>query len=117
MNAENLIEIAQFYNAAEAQMARGALESGGLECVLFDVNHHSIQPYLQMAMPVRLMVRNNDAAAARALLNEIHAAPPAEEPSLLPRTPQSLLRAAGSLLLYLLGGAPLGYSAKKKEKE
>ncbi len=63
---EGLATVARFEDPLEAQMAKGMLESAGVECFLVgeNVNH-----LLGAAFRVRLQVRTEDRAAARELLD------------------------------------------------
>ena len=62
-----LVMVARFQNPVEAQMARGMLESQGIECVLQGVNANAVMP---LAFRVRLEVMQRDEAEARLLLEE-----------------------------------------------
>ena len=57
--------MARFESPVEAQMAKGLLESSGVECFLVGENANNL---LQAAFRVRLQVRVEDEAAARELL-------------------------------------------------
>lgn len=63
-----LVELARFQNKVEADLARLLLESAQLEVVLFDegMNHIGLGPI----MPIRMMVPEQDYAAAAELLSE-----------------------------------------------
>ena len=63
-----LVELARFQNKVEADLARLLLESAALEVVLFDegMNHIGLGPL----MPIRMMVPEQDYAAAAELLAE-----------------------------------------------
>lgn len=62
-----LIELARFANRHEAELARGRLEGAGLFAVCFD-GGMNIAEGIGMMIPVRLMVLDDDwAAAARQL--------------------------------------------------
>ena len=63
-----LVEIARFDNPVSAQVARSALESAGIEVVLFDQGISSAYGGALAMTPTRLMVHKDEAAAARALL-------------------------------------------------
>ena len=63
-----LVELARFQNKVEADLARLLLESAELDVVLFDegMNHIGLGPI----MPIRMMVPEQDYAAAAELLAE-----------------------------------------------
>jgi hypothetical protein len=62
---EGLATIARFESPVEAQMAKGLLESSGVECFLVGENANNL---IQAAFRVRLQVRLEDETAARELL-------------------------------------------------
>ena len=62
---EGLVTVARFESPVEAQMAKGLLESSGVECFLVGENANNL---IQSAFRVRLQVREEDEAAARELL-------------------------------------------------
>lgn len=62
---EGLATIARFESPVEAQIAKGLLESSGVECFLVGENANSL---IQSAFRVRLQVRLDDEAEARELL-------------------------------------------------
>lgn len=62
---EGMVTVARFESPVEAQMAKGLLESYGIECFLVGENANSL---LQAAFRTRLQVRVEDEAAARDLL-------------------------------------------------
>ena len=62
---EGLVNVARFEDPMEAQMAKGMLESAGIECFLVGENANQLLP---AAFRVRLQVRVEDEAAARELL-------------------------------------------------
>ena len=72
---EGLATVARFEDPVEGQMARGMLESSGIECFMVGEN---VNRLLSGAFRVRLQVRTEDEAAARGLLAEA-AEPPVEE--------------------------------------
>ena len=63
-----LVEAARFSTRVEADLARLHLESQGVDCVLFDTEIN--QFYGGLFMPVRLMVLEDDADAARRLIEQ-----------------------------------------------
>lgn len=62
---EGRVTVARFSSPFEAQMARGMLESAGIECFLIGENANNL---LQAAFRVRLQVAAADEEAARDLL-------------------------------------------------
>jgi hypothetical protein len=72
---EGLVIVSRFESPVEAQMAKGMLESAGIECFLVGENANNL---LAAAFRVRLQVRLEDEAAARELLAPVTGADPAE---------------------------------------
>lgn len=64
-DAEAMVTVGQFENPAVAQMARGMLESAGVECFLAGENVNSL---MSGALTVQLQVKSEDESAARELL-------------------------------------------------
>ena len=64
----DLVEAARYNSRVEADLARLYLESEGVQSVLFDSEINS--SYGGLFMPVRLMVLDEDLAAAERLLAE-----------------------------------------------
>jgi hypothetical protein len=62
---EGTVTVGRFESPVEAQMAKGLLESFGVECFLAGENANSL---LQSAFRVRLQVRLEDEEEARELL-------------------------------------------------
>lgn len=62
----SLVELARFENRIEAELARLALESEGIDAVLFDADMHSFG--WGPIIPVRLMVLDDDLSVAREVL-------------------------------------------------
>jgi hypothetical protein len=62
---EGMVTVGRFESPVEAQMAKGMLESAGVECMLAGENVNNL---LQAAFRVRLQVRAEDEAAALELL-------------------------------------------------
>jgi hypothetical protein len=62
---EGLVTVGRFEDPLEAQMAKGMLESAGVECFLVGENVNNL---LGAAFRVRVQVRVEDEAAARELL-------------------------------------------------
>jgi hypothetical protein len=63
---EGLVTVGRYSNPVEAQMAKGMLESVGVETFLVGENVNSLMPG---AFRVRLQVRLEDEAGARMLLD------------------------------------------------
>lgn len=64
---EALVQVGRFLDPAEAQMAKGMLESAGVECFLTGEHANAMVP---MAFRVRLSVWASDAEEARVMLAE-----------------------------------------------
>jgi hypothetical protein len=62
---EGMVTVARFESPVEAQMAKGLLESSGVECVLVGENANNL---IQSAFRVRLQVFQDDEAVALGLL-------------------------------------------------
>ena len=62
---EGMVTVARFESPVEAQIAKGALESAGVECLLVGENANNL---LQAAFRVRIQVRAEDEEAAREVL-------------------------------------------------
>ena len=104
---EKLVEIARYHNYTQAHIERGLLESAGIYCSLLGDNHHSVEPYLQVALGgIRLRVADGDAAAAREILGSVAPAAAADKP-LLPASRRGVWGAFLSFMMYVLGGAPM----------
>jgi hypothetical protein len=65
--AEGMVTVGRFESPVEAQMAKGLLESYGVECFLAGENANNL---IQSAFRVWLQVRAEDEAAARELLEQ-----------------------------------------------
>lgn len=63
--SEGRVTVARFASPVEAQIARGMLESAGIECHLVGENVNNL---LQAAFRVRLQVASDEENTARALL-------------------------------------------------
>jgi hypothetical protein len=61
-----LVEVASFYDSMSAGLARARLAAEGIETILFDQGVAGLG--LGMLTPIRLMVEENDRAAAEELL-------------------------------------------------
>lgn len=70
---EGLVTVGRFESPLEAQIAKGMLESAGIETFLVGENANNL---LQAAFRVRLQVRREDESAARAFLP-----PPDDDPA------------------------------------
>ena len=64
-----LVEAARFYTGIEASMAHGRLEAEGIPAILFDTEMNWGGMDLGV-VPVRLMVDEDDLAAARRILDD-----------------------------------------------
>lgn len=64
-----LVELVRMSNGAEAELLRGRLESAGVPAVCFDAGMN-IAESVGLAIPVRVMVLDEDLADARALMAE-----------------------------------------------
>jgi hypothetical protein len=64
---EGMVTVGRFESPVEAQMAKGLLESYGVECFLVGENANNL---IQAAFRVRLQVRIEDEATARDLLSQ-----------------------------------------------
>ncbi len=64
----SLVELARYSTRVEADLARLALEAEGIEAVLFGAEMSGLG--FGSMLPVRLMVLEEDAGTARALLAE-----------------------------------------------
>jgi hypothetical protein len=62
---EGLVTVGRFESPVEAQIAKGMLESAGIECFMVGENVNNL---LAAAFRVRLQVRVEDEAVARELL-------------------------------------------------
>ncbi|ADW67904.1 putative signal transducing protein [Granulicella tundricola] len=65
LEAEKLVMVGRYLDPSEAQMAKGMLESAGVECFLQGENANAMVP---MAFRVRLEVQRKDLDEAKALL-------------------------------------------------
>lgn len=62
---EGMVTVGRFESPVEAQLAKGMLESAGVECFLAGENANNL---IQSAFRVRLQVREEDEKAASELL-------------------------------------------------
>jgi Putative prokaryotic signal transducing protein len=65
LDDQNYVTVGKFLEPVNAQMAKGMLESAGIECFLQGENANNL---LALAFRVRLQVHRKDEAAARDLL-------------------------------------------------
>jgi hypothetical protein len=72
---DRLVCVSTFPNRQEAELARGALEASGLEATVAADDAGGEIPGLDFVRGVRLWVREDDRAAAEALLGGEAAAP------------------------------------------
>ncbi len=63
-----LVPAGRFFNSFEAGLAKARLEAEGIPCVLFDTEMS--WDGMGGAIPIRLMVDEDDLPAARALLDD-----------------------------------------------
>jgi hypothetical protein len=71
-NSEKLVAIATFPEPMEANMARSAIESAGIEVFIQGETANSLIP---VAFSARLQVRPEDEAAARSVLDSLTVSP------------------------------------------
>ncbi len=67
-DGDRLVMVARFLEPIRVQMAKGALESAGIECFVQGENANAM---LAFAFRARLMVRAEDEAAAREVLGGV----------------------------------------------
>jgi len=67
----DLVEAGRFNSRVEADLARLYLASAGVEAILFDADINNVFGWFYvLALPVRLMVLDEDLAEARRLLSD-----------------------------------------------
>ena len=67
----DVVEAARFNSRVEADLARLYLQSEGVEAILFDADINNVFGWFYvLALPVRLMVLDEDLAEASRLLRE-----------------------------------------------
>ena len=64
-DSDKFVTVGKFLEPSNAQMAKGALESAGIECFLQGENANSL---LALAFRARLLVHKQDEEAAREIL-------------------------------------------------
>jgi hypothetical protein len=67
--ADDLVAVRTFMNHIEADLAQGALEAAGIDCVISADDAGGTRPHLWVGAGVRLMVREEDAQRAAEILN------------------------------------------------
>jgi hypothetical protein len=67
MDPDKFVTVGKFLEPVNAQMAKGMLESAGIECFLQGENANSL---LALAFRARLLVHKQDEEAAREILGE-----------------------------------------------
>jgi hypothetical protein len=77
---DKFVTVGKFLEPSNAQMAKGALESAGIECFLQGENANSL---LALAFRARLLVHQQDEEAAREILGGAGDELSAEEQTLL----------------------------------
>ena len=78
---DRLVTLTSFLNSGEAHLARVALETAGIDCMLADENINVIYPlYGQAFGGIKLMVRESDVEAAAKALRAAAPEAFAEEP-------------------------------------
>lgn len=65
MKEEKLVMISEYDSSTEAEMAKSLLESAGIESVIGDEYMSTVYP---AGIPARLFVGEDDAAAAREMI-------------------------------------------------
>jgi hypothetical protein len=73
---DQFVTVGKFIEAIDAQMAKGLLESAGIECFLHGENANSL---LGAAFRARLQVHKHDEEAARQILSATNDMPDAGE--------------------------------------
>ena len=67
----DVVEAARFNSRIEADLARLFLQSEGVQAILFDADINNVFGWFYvLALPVRLMVLDEDLAEARRLLSD-----------------------------------------------
>ncbi len=83
VDPESFVTVAQFTNLIEFDMARGLLESEGIECFSPEERFTGISGgFYTYAVTIRLQVRSRDEERARALLEQVESTViPSDEPT------------------------------------
>ena len=66
----NLVEVKNFYNEYEAQIAKSKLEALGIDAMIVKDDAGGMNPQLQITEGVRILVREDDAVVASEILEE-----------------------------------------------
>lgn len=66
MNDEKLVQISTFANPVAAEIVKAALAAESIPCLI----DNELQAGLAGALPIKLMVREQDAERAKAILDE-----------------------------------------------
>jgi hypothetical protein len=72
----NLVVVQTFVDRIEAELAHSALEAAGIESMLRSDDAGGLRPHMTLTNGVELLVRPEDAAAARAVLDDDQRRPP-----------------------------------------
>jgi len=70
MGDTELVVVGTFLNQIDAELARGALEAGGIESLISADDARGLRPHLSLLSGVRLLVRVEDAEEAGKILGE-----------------------------------------------
>jgi hypothetical protein len=80
MPSHNLFVLQTFGNALAAELAKTALQSAGIRAMIQADTAGGMRPHLAWSGDgFRLLVREDDVAAARGVLFPLHLVPPPEE--------------------------------------
>lgn len=81
LDPDKLTTAAVFYSLHEADVAKGLLDSCGVDCFLYDEHMHRVHPLATDALGgVRLQVAKEDLELAKELLKEYVPIPEPSEP-------------------------------------
>jgi Putative prokaryotic signal transducing protein len=114
------VTVASFPSPIEAQIAKTRLESEGIECFVRDETTLGMNPYYSVAMGgSRLDVRENELAAARALLGVAHKEPEASRNSCprcgaIGKPTANLARKGSAILSWLFATVPVPFLREEK---
>lgn len=111
----NLVLLERCYDMTHAHILRGMLESNDIPCFLMDEHHNAVAWHLGLAIGgLRVMVREEDLAHARALIvpEDTTAAPQEPRPPMFrkPYLPNLLMGFLG-----LFSGAALRWPDRKQK--